>query len=145
MGRPERVGKPAPADRYAANIQRAWPVLYEALRMRRTVTYTELAGRGGPPLNRRSLHRQLLIPLSERCRQAGLPNLSALVVRKDSQLPGGGWWAGSPGGDPAAEWAAALEACFAHAWPRALDPRLVDPLAPLKPKRSRKGPAPLEG
>lgn len=101
-------------------IRRVWPVLMEAVRMGRTVTYTELAGRGGPPLNRRHLHRQLLIPLSERCRRAGLPDLAALVVRKDTGMPGGGWHAAVPGADPDRAWAEALERCLRHRWPRAV-------------------------
>ncbi len=108
-------------------IRRAWPILREAIRMRRTVTYTELAGRGGPPLNRRNLHRQLLIPLSLRCRRAGLPDLAALVVRKDTGMPGGGWHAPQPSADPEGAWAAALEECFAYPWPSKLDIRLLDP------------------
>lgn len=108
-------------------IRRAWPILREAIRMRRTVTYTELAGRAGPPLNRRNLHRQLLIPLSVRCRRAGLPDLAALVVRKDTGMPGGGWQGPRPESDFEGSWAAALEACLAHPWPTALDPRLLGP------------------
>jgi hypothetical protein len=109
-----------------AAIRRAWPVLREAIRMRRTVTYTELAGRAGPPLTRRQVHRQLLIPLSERCRRAGLPDLAALVVRKDTGMPGAGWH--GPTGrsaNPEADWADALAACFAHNWPTKLDARLL--------------------
>ncbi len=101
-------------------IRRAWPVLREAIRMRRTVTYTELAGRAGPPLHRRHLHRQLLIPLSERCRRAGLPDLAALVVRQDTGMPGAGWHAPCVSADPAGTWATALETCFLHPWPLAL-------------------------
>lgn len=117
-------------------IRRAWPVLREAIRQRRTVTYTELAGRAGPPLNRRQIHRQLLIPLSERCRRAGLPDLAALVVRKDTGMPGAGWHGNVPfpGGDPRADWADALANVFAHAWPSELDRRL---LAPAKARNSR--------
>ena len=106
-------------------IRRAWPVLREAARMGRTVTYTELAGRAGPPLNRRHLHRQLLIPLSERCRRAGLPDLAALVVRKDSGMPGGGWHAPHPSADPSRAWADALERCLAFDWPREVPAALL--------------------
>lgn len=108
-------------------IRRAWPVLREAIRMGRTVTYTELAGRGGPPLNRRHLHRQLLIPLSARCRRAGLPDLASLVVRKDTGQPGGGWHAMDPGAgpDPDRAWAEALERCLAFEWPREVPPALL--------------------
>lgn len=107
-------------------IRRAWPVLREAIRMRRTLTYTELAGRAGPPLNRRHVHRQLLIPLAQRCQSAGLPDLAALVVRKDTGMPGGGWH--GPTGrsaNPEADWAEALAACFAYAWSPELDRRLL--------------------
>src|SRR5688572_22256062 len=108
-----------------ALIRRAWPVLREAVRMGRTVTYTELAGRGGPPLNRRHLHRQLLIPLSGRCRRAGLPDLSSLVVRKDTGQPGGGWHATDPMADPDRAWAEALERCLAFDWPREVPAALL--------------------
>ncbi len=95
--------------------------------MRRTVSYTELAGRAGPPLHRRHLHRQLLIPLSERCRRAGLPDLCALVVRKDSGMPGAGWHGPSPSADPEGDWALAVEACFAYPWREEVDARLLGP------------------
>ncbi len=106
-------------------IQRAWPVLWEAIRMGRTVTYTELAGRAGPPLHRRHLHRQLLIPLSERCRHAGLPDLAALVVRKDTGMPGIGWHGPYSSADPQGAWANALEECLAYPWTRSVDPALL--------------------
>src|SRR5437867_2283385 len=108
----------------AAAIRRAWPVFLEAVRMGRTLTYTELAGRAGPPLTRRQLHRQLLIPLSARCRAAGLPDLAALVVRKDTGMPGGGWHDPHSAADPARAWADALAECLAYKWPSRPDPRL---------------------
>lgn len=110
-----------------ATIITVWPILREAIRMRRTVSYTELAGRAGPPLHRRHLHRQLLIPLAERCRRAGLPDLCALVVRKDSGMPGAGWHGPTPSADPDAAWARALEACFAYPWRDEVDARLLGP------------------
>src|SRR3954462_4802573 len=110
-----------------AAIVKAWPVLREALRMRRTVTYTELAGRAGPPLTRRHVHRQLLTPLSERCRRAGLPDLSALVVRKDTGKPGAGWHDPCREADPDRAWAEALAECLAYPWPARPDPRLLSP------------------
>jgi hypothetical protein len=106
-------------------IRRAWPVLREAIAQRRTLTYTELAGRAGPPLHRRHLHRQLLIGLAHRCRVAGLPDLAALVVRQDSGMPGAGWHGLSPAADPAGAWAAALETCWSYPWPRALPATLA--------------------
>lgn len=121
-------------------VRRAWPVLMEAIRMRRTVSYSELAGRAGPPLHQRHLHRQLLRPLSARCRHLGLPDLAALVVRKDSGLPGGGWFTGEghPGPKPGqraasgenyADWAEALAACYAHRWPAQPYKKLLEPLS----------------
>lgn len=107
-------------------IRLAWPVFREAIRMRRTVTYTELAGRAGRPLNRRNVHRQLLIPLSQLCRRAGLPDLSSLVVRKDTGLPGGGWWVGhGPAEDLEGAWALALQECFEFDWTPEVAPALL--------------------
>ena len=108
-------------------IRRAWPVFREAARMGRTLTYTELAGRAGPPLHRRHLHRQLLTPLSERCRDAGLPDLSAMVVRRDTGKPGGGWHGPYPSADPDATWMAALAECLEYRWPKGPDRRLLAP------------------
>ena len=106
-------------------IRRAWPLFREAVRMGRTITYTELAGRVGPPLNRRHVHRQFLIPLGERCREAGLPDLCALVVRKDTGKPGAGWHGPCPWGDLDRAWAEALAECLAYPWPNRPDPRLL--------------------
>jgi hypothetical protein len=93
--------------------------------MGRTLTYTELAGRAGGRLNRRHVHRQLLIPLSERCREAGLPDLAALVVRKDTGMPGGGWRDPRSGETSPRAWAEALERCLSYPWPPEPDPRLL--------------------
>jgi hypothetical protein len=113
---------------YAEGVRRCWPLFLEAIRSGRTITYGELAGRAGPPFTRRQIHRQLLTPLSARCRRAGLPDLAALVVRKDSGMPGAGWFV--PDGtlaDPRSRWAEALAECLAHRWPRKPDPRLIAP------------------
>jgi hypothetical protein len=107
-------------------IRRAWPIFREAARMGRTITYSELAARVGPPLTRRQVHRQLLTPLSARCRLLGLPDLAALVVRKDTGLPGAGWFDPHSGSlDPEGDWADALAACLAYPWPARPDPRLL--------------------
>lgn len=111
-------------------IRRAWPVFREAARMGRTITYTELAGRVGPPLTRRQVHRQLLAPLADRCRAAGLPDLSAMVVRRDTGMPGGGWHGPKPAADPDRAWADALAACLAYPWPARPDARLLGPTVP---------------
>jgi hypothetical protein len=105
-------------------IRRAWPLFREAVRMGRTITYTELAGRVGPPLTRRQVHRQFLIPLGERCRRAGRPDLCALVVRKDPGRPGGGWHGPHPSADPDRAWAEALEGCLRYPWSPQPDGRL---------------------
>jgi hypothetical protein len=101
----------------------------EAVRMRRTVSYSELAGRAGSPLTSRAIHRQLLHPLSLRCVASGLPNLTALVVRKSTGLPGGGWFdpTKSDQRDLTAIWAEAVLDCYAHRWPKQVDPRLNEP------------------
>jgi hypothetical protein len=110
-------------------LARAWPILMEAVRERRTVSYSELADRAGKPLRGRSIHKQLLNRLSARCRAAGLPDLCALVVRKDSGMPGIGWHdhAGLDDRDPATRWAEAVLACYDHRWPRTPDRRLMSP------------------
>lgn len=108
-------------------IRRAWPILIESARDGRTISYSELAERAGPPLNRRRIHRQLLAPLSERCRRAGLPDLSALVVRKDTGKPGGGWFDPEhPDAREQAEWLDALTDCFRRRWNLRPDPTLLE-------------------
>lgn len=102
-------------------MRQAWPVLWEAIRQGRTVTYTELAGRGGRPLHHRQLARQLLREMSLRCRKAGLPDLAALVVRRDTGKPGSGWWDLNPGRirgpeDPEESWEEAFVACVNYPW-----------------------------
>lgn len=113
---------------FANILHRAWPIFREAVAQGRTITYTELAGRVGPPLTRRFVHRQFLTPLAERCRRAGLPDLCALVVRKDTGKPGAGWHGPYPSADPDAEWANAVAQCLAYPWTARPDPRLLEPL-----------------
>jgi hypothetical protein len=110
---------------FADLLPRAWPIFLEAIRMRRTLSYSELAGRVGPPLTARAIHRQLLNPLSARCRRWGLPDLPALVVRKGSGFPGAGWFDANQAGDPMDNWAEAVARCFQHKWPKSPDPRLL--------------------
>jgi len=110
---------------FAELLNRAWPIFLEAIRMRRTLTYSEIAGRVGPPLTARAVHRQLLNPLSTRCRRWGLPDLAALVVRKGSGIPGSGWFDPSQGGDPLENWAKAVALCHDFGWTRKPDSRLL--------------------
>ena len=110
---------------YPELLTRAWPIFLEAIRMKRTLSYSELAGRVGPPLTARAVHRQLLNPLSARCRKWGLPDLPALVVRKGSGIPGSGWFdPGSPVA-PLDQWAEAVARCYKHRWSASPDPRLL--------------------
>lgn len=106
---------------FSSNMLRAWPVLWEAIRQKRTVSYTELAGRAGRPLHHRQIHRQLLREMSIRCRRMGLPDLASLVVRKDTGRPGSGWHDLNPDGvrlpsDPEESWTEALTKCLNHPW-----------------------------
>ncbi len=98
-------------------IERARPIFWEAARLGRTLTYRELAGRVGPPLNRRQIPRQLLTPLSALCRDHRLPDHSALVVHKESGEPGGGWSSPDASVEPGVDWAEALVSCWNHPWP----------------------------
>jgi hypothetical protein len=93
--------------------------------MRRTLSYSELAGRVGPPLTARAVHKQLLNPLSARCKKWDLPDLPALVVRKGSGIPGSGWFDPNEPGEPLEVWARAVARCFEHRWPTQPDPRLL--------------------
>ena len=64
---------------------------------------------------------------------AGLPDLAALVVRKDTGMPGGGWF-DPTAGRPGRAWAEALAACFAHPWPARPDPGSSNPGADAEPR-----------
>lgn len=120
-------------------IRRAWPIFRNAARTGTTLTYTELATGVGPPLHRRQMHRQLLDTLSERCEAAGLPNLCAMVVRKDTGEPGGGWLLPDPRESfDRARWAEDLAACWNHPWPPKPDPRLLTAPTSTTPKRGSK-------
>ncbi len=111
--------------RFADLLNRAWPIFLEAIRMRRTLSYSELAGRVGRPLTARAVHKQFLNPLSIRCKKWGLPDLPALVVRKGSGIPGSGWFDPNVPGDPLDVWTEAVGRCFAHQWTAEPDPRLL--------------------
>lgn len=116
---------------FDALMRQAWPVLWEAIRQGRTVSYAELAGRGGRPLHHRQLARQLLREMSLRCKRAGLPDLAALVVRRDSGKPGSGWWDLNPGRvrgpeDPEESWEEAMTLCLNYPWKSTDVDRLTD-------------------
>jgi hypothetical protein len=106
-----------------------WPKLMILAERRSTITYTDL----GEPLGIRGQALQsfdrILNPIRHYCLQHNLPPLSALVVRKDSGLPGSGveadetdidriyaynWRGRSPIIPSAAELAAAMERGKSH-------------------------------
>ncbi len=111
--------------RFADILRRSWPVFLEAVRQRRTISYSELAGRIGPPCTARALHKQFLNPLSVRCKKWNLPDLPALVVRKGSGIPGSGWFDPNVPGDPIEAWAEAIRRCYDHPWTSKPDSRLL--------------------
>lgn len=121
-----------PVSKFSQLMMQAWPVLWEAIRQGRTVSYTELAGRAGRPLHHRQIHRQILVEMSVRCRKQGLPDLAALVVRKDTGKPGSGWYDLNPDGkrlatDPEESWVDALTDCLSYKWKSTDIDRLIDP------------------
>src|SRR4051812_34592430 len=74
------------------SASRALPFLIQSALRRRTVTYGEL----GQRINRhpRDLAEVLRYIRDDVCAPRGLPPLSAIVVSKQSGLPGGGFLAG---------------------------------------------------
>jgi hypothetical protein len=110
---------------YSQRLRRAWPILIQVARERRTISYSELAGLAGPPFTPRAVHRQLLNPLAASCRRFGLPDLASLVVRKGAGIPGGGWFDAADPGDPLEVWARAVRRCHAHAWTDGPHPLLL--------------------
>ncbi len=107
---------------------RAWPVFLEVTGMGRTISYSELAGRVGPPLHHRHIHRQLLSGLSRGCCEASLPDLAALVVRRDSGLPGLGWFHSIKDQNPERRWAEMVQECYRYPWPTRPPVSLLDAL-----------------
>ena len=108
-GRPCRAGN-AGDDRISELVRRAWPVFREAARMRRTISYSELAGRAGrsrptpaSPVAQRPVGR---------CRRA-----HARPVRpsrpQGQRAARRGWYGLAERGDSDRRWAEAVEACFA--------------------------------
>jgi hypothetical protein len=102
-------------------FRRAWPLFLEAIRAGRTMTYSELADRLGPPITRRVVYRKFIAPLTERCRKAGLPNLAAMVVRKDTGKPGGDWAGPNASTVEEGSWAVTLQQCLTYPWPHRVD------------------------
>jgi putative restriction endonuclease len=91
-----------------------WPVLTNLARERRTAPYSELS----PLVETNPLSMGLALgPIMFYCLENRLPPLTAVVVSKDTHVPGGGFTAWDIDDLPAA-----LEAVFDHQWSRVLNP-----------------------
>ena len=66
-----------------------WPLLVCAAKDRRTYTYSKIAAELGMPKAARVMGH-FLDPIYRYCEERRLPHLWALVVRKDTGLPGFG-------------------------------------------------------
>ena len=88
---------------------RAWAVLVESARARRTITYGELANRIMLPGDVRSIGPMVLHPVYVHfCAPNGFPDILSLVVRKDTGRPGIGYY--SAGGGTGGRGAVAVRA-----------------------------------
>jgi putative restriction endonuclease len=91
-----------------------WPVLTNLARERRTATYSELS----PLVETNPLSMGLALgPIMFYCLDNRLPPLTAVVVSKDTNVPGGGFTAWD-----IADLPAALETVFDHPWSKILNP-----------------------
>lgn len=78
---------------YSRSIQLAhkiWPRLVVLAERRSTITYQDLGAPLGITGQALQNFDRILTPIKRYCEQNDLPQLSALVVRKDSGLPGTG-------------------------------------------------------
>ena len=97
---------------------RAWAVLVESARARRTITYGELANRIMLPGDVRSIGPMVLHPVYVHfCAPNGFPDILSLVVRKDTGRPGIGYYSGGGGTEDVARWRSELEETYAFQWP----------------------------
>jgi hypothetical protein len=80
----------ASSNRSVQLAHKIWPRLMILAERRETITYQDLGESLG--ISGRALQNfdRILAPIKYYCLQHGLPQLSALVVRKDSGLPGTG-------------------------------------------------------
>ena len=97
---------------------RAWAVLVESARARRTITYGELANRIMLPGDVRSIGPMVLHPVYVHfCAPNGFPDILSLVVRKDTGRPGIGYYSAGGGVEDVARWRSELEEAYAFQWP----------------------------
>ena len=99
-------------------LERAWVVLMETARARETISYSELALSVGLPGRHRTIHRIVVTPICALvCHRNGYPDLASLVVRKDTGVPGEGWWTSTGGNLILDLWRDELNAVFEFDWP----------------------------
>jgi len=67
-----------------------WPKLIQLAHQRQTITYQDLGAPLGITGQALQNFDRILAPIKYYCRQNNLPPLSALVVRKNTGLPGSG-------------------------------------------------------
>ena len=102
-------------------LERAWEVLVDTARTKKTITYSELARAMGMPWRQRTIHRIVLSPIcSSVCRPNEFPDMASLVVRKDTGEPGNGWWETTGGHKVAQIWRDELALTHAFDWPDSL-------------------------
>lgn len=78
-------------DTLEAYVERALPILIQVAKRRTVITYAELMNRldGGPG---RAYIGEVIGRISEIELEAGRPKLSAVVVRSDTRMVGGGFF-----------------------------------------------------
>jgi hypothetical protein len=78
------------------DVEAVRAVLIAAAKERRAVSYAELLMELGHPFSRPKMRAlcRTLDAIDEAGREAGEPELAALVVRESDRLPGQGWWVG---------------------------------------------------
>jgi hypothetical protein len=112
--------QPTQSESYRARREEMRGLLREVARQGDTVSYSELGRMLREPLHHRNpLLYELLRDICYEEREAGRPNLCALVVRKSDGLPGKGFFeygalAGDDASDPYAYWEAQARACWAY-------------------------------
>jgi hypothetical protein len=86
----ERPGTPI------SDVEAVRAVLIAAAKKRRAVSYAELLMELGHRFSRPKMRAlcRTLDAIDEAGREAGEPELAALVVRESDRLPGQGWWVG---------------------------------------------------
>ena len=109
--------------RMPSGTEDVYRVLIKAARDKRIVTYGEVGDSVHPRLHPRAEVPRRLGPVFHRCRDLGLPPLTAIVVRKGPGrrfgLPGGWFWDQYriPESERKARWGEMVKCVFAAKWP----------------------------